>query len=179
MWSKQRPSLSTQSKQPSCDRHNANNAYRVLDGSKLYFWTTQSILANLALNDRWVPFFFSHALIFGDKSYSLITYGRELWNSDFEWRLMIKRLWVRVPQPYTWWNFFTFVCCKNCAFWKDRKSIKGGRGWPNKNLITYSPNLFCLGSRLPSPVCRLTRCDYLMSLWPTFKRGKLLFRWVP
>ena len=42
--------------------------------------------------------------------------GREPWSSGYGRWLMIERLWVWIPAPYTGWNwhFFTLICYKNC-----------------------------------------------------------------
>ena len=40
--------------------------------------------------------------------------GREPWSSCYGKRLTFWRSWVWILVPYTWWTFFTFICCKNC-----------------------------------------------------------------
>ena len=43
--------------------------------------------------------------------------GREPWSSRYGWRLKFEWSWVWIPAPYTGWtfgNFFTLICCKNC-----------------------------------------------------------------
>ena len=35
--------------------------------------------------------------------------------------LVLLRLRVRVPAPYTGMTYFTIICCENCLFQKDRK----------------------------------------------------------
>ena len=40
---------------------------------------------------------------------------RKPWSSNYGRRLMIQRLWVRIPAPYTGWRFFHIpICCKIC-----------------------------------------------------------------
>ena len=41
-------------------------------------------------------------------------FGREPWSSGYGKRLTFRRLWVRIPAPYTGWTFFTYICCKGC-----------------------------------------------------------------
>ena len=51
--------------------------------------------------------------------------GWEPWSSGYGRRLISRRLWVRIPAPYTGWTIFTYICCKNyndCV--KRRKSTK-------------------------------------------------------
>ena len=36
---------------------------------------------------------------------------------------MFKRSWVQIPAPYTWWTFFTLICCKNCIVCLKRPKI--------------------------------------------------------
>ena len=37
--------------------------------------------------------------------YKVVFIGREPWSSDYRWRLMFWRSWVRIPAPYTRWTF--------------------------------------------------------------------------
>ena len=53
--------------------------------------------------------------------------GREPWSSGYGRRLMFWRSWVQIPAPNTGWTFFTFICCKNVFFWKDKKKWKSPR----------------------------------------------------
>ena len=36
---------------------------------------------------------------------------------------MFDRLWVRIPEPYTGWTFFTLICCKNYIVCLKRPKI--------------------------------------------------------
>ena len=70
-----------------------------------------------------------------DERLSIGCFGREPWSSGYGRRLMIQRLWVRIPAPYTgWtWHFFTLICCKNCSnvcLKKTENKRKRGQGWP-------------------------------------------------
>ena len=81
---------------------------------------------------------------------------REPWSNGYGRRLMFRRLWVRIPAPYTGWTFFTYKCRKNwndgCLKW-PKINDKRGRGWPilkklKKHYQTKSL-IIALGSRLP------------------------------
>ena len=45
---------------------------------------------------------------------------------------MFDRLWVRIPEPYTGWTFFTLICCKNyiVCLKKAENKRKKRPGWP-------------------------------------------------
>ena len=42
---------------------------------------------------------------------------REPWSSGYVRRLMLWRLWVWIPVPYTGWTLFIFVCCIKYFVW--------------------------------------------------------------
>ena len=54
--------------------------------------------------------------------------GREPWSSGNGRRLMFERSWVRIPAPFTWWTFFTFIWCTNCIVSLKKTENKRKRG---------------------------------------------------
>ena len=63
----------------------------------------------------------------------------EPWSSGYGRWLMLEKLWVRIPAPYTgWiWHLFTLICCKHCIVCLKRPRIneKEAGACPFKKII--------------------------------------------
>ena len=77
---------------------------------------------------------------------------QEPWPSCKGKRLAFRRLWVRIPAPYTGWTFFTY--CKNCNVCLKRPKInekEAGVGplFKKKNPLLKCNQLLITGLRWP------------------------------
>ena len=52
---------------------------------------------------------------------NLNNYKKMGWSPGYVRRLMFRRSWVQIQAPYTVWTFLTFICCKNCIVWLNRR----------------------------------------------------------
>ena len=88
---------------------------------------------------------------------------------------MFKRSWVQIPAPYTWWTFFTLICCKNCIVCLKRPKInekEAGVGpFLKRNTVTKYIFNDSKKTRLflhdaPPPHCPLSTLPQLQHLDP-------------
>ena len=80
--------------------------------------------------------------------------GREPCSNVWGRRLMLWRLWVQIPVPYTVCTFFTFIFCKNWNVWKDEGMIKNTVGVGDANQRYHNSAISYLGDvNVKQPSC--------------------------